>query len=309
MSSFKSYLFLDKLLFSANEEDILKFYDHFRSSNELIKWMQKRPKQKIKIFEIQGDKDYIILVPTRDHNSRYAKECLRIYKGCHIIFLESSDVFFSYSKKCNFGFRYAIKYKPKWIILSNDDMFKIDDISKLKLQLEKIDNKKTDIVYVSPGEQCSVKSYLVSSKILYNLYRRFSSKYSMDILIILKKFNSNLFIMSMGGKDIKSLMLKMFRPLLFRTYTEFTSFGSFLVASSNFIKNKRCKIFDETFIIDSESDEIILRLLGKIRTMNVDYKIGCLIGQTLGTGHKRSLRSLTGLIYLNYLYKKHRLSV
>ena len=161
MNSYEKVLFLERLLFSKEERGILKFYSHFRSSKDLIKWMKKRPRQKFSIYEVSGNKNYIVLIPTKDHTGPYASNCLKIYKGLHIVFLESTGPFFSYARTINFGFKYiATKYKPKWIIISNDDMLKIDEVSKLKDQLDKLDEKKVDVVYISPGDQQSAGCYL-----------------------------------------------------------------------------------------------------------------------------------------------------
>jgi hypothetical protein len=310
MNSYEKVLFLERLLFSKEEKGILKFYSHFRSSKDLIKWMKKRPRQKFSIYEVSGNKNYIVLIPTKDHTGPYASNCLKIYKGLHIVFLESTGPFFSYARTINFGFKYiATKYKPKWIIISNDDMLKIDEVSKLKDQLDKLDEKKVDVVYISPGNQQSAGCYLVSNRTTYKLYQIFFNKCSKKAQKILDKFDSSFHLIGSGSKDIKSQMLKVLRPIFFKTYAKYVSLGSCWVASNEFVKKQNYKILDDTFIIDTEQDELVLRSSNKLRTANIKYKIGNEQGATLGSDCRRSLQGLTGIIYLNYKFKKTKLYI
>jgi len=40
-----------------------------------------------------------------------------------------------------------LEYNPKWIIVSGDDMYKIDDVEVLKKELLKIDHKDYDVIF------------------------------------------------------------------------------------------------------------------------------------------------------------------
>ena len=51
-----------------------------------------------------------------------------------------------------------MEYNPKWIVISNDDMYKIDDVSILKGQLENIDPDKFYIVFPAGTHYHTVKS-------------------------------------------------------------------------------------------------------------------------------------------------------
>jgi len=305
MQASKKYIYLEKLLFSSRENDILRFYSNFKSPKELVHWMEKRPRQKFKIYEVNGDKRYTVIIPTRNYLGSHARRCLKIYKGLHIIFLESHGAFFSYSRTINYGFKYAVKkYDPNWIIVSNDDMLKVDNVLKLKNQLDKLNRQKVDVVYVSPGKQQSVKSYLVSPRITYRLYQILFNKCSKIAQRILDKFGARLFIISCNNDSIKSQMLKLLRPLLFRTYREFTSLGSCWIINSDFVRKQRYKVLDDNFIIDTEEDEFVLRHMDNIRASHINYKIDNYFGASLGSGCARSLKGLTGIIYLNYKFSK-----
>ncbi|MEM3844745.1 MAG: hypothetical protein QXU98_03475 [Candidatus Parvarchaeota archaeon] len=90
---------------SNDPKKIIEFYDHFKTRDELIKWMKERPKGANYIHEVDGNKDIIVVIPTADFNGRYAKAYRdEIFKGLHMIFVESGgkgDYYFNYAHNCN----------------------------------------------------------------------------------------------------------------------------------------------------------------------------------------------------------------
>ncbi|MHB1830404.1 MAG: hypothetical protein ACYCO0_03335, partial [Candidatus Micrarchaeaceae archaeon] len=139
---------LNDLYTSKSINDILRFYDYFHSRNQLIRWMKNRKPGRAKIYEAKGKTDIIIVIPTADYNGKFAQNCRKnIFKGMHIIFIESggiTDKYFNYARNVNKGLKFALKYKPKWIIVSSDDMVKVDDISILENELFNL-NKNTKL--------------------------------------------------------------------------------------------------------------------------------------------------------------------
>ena len=117
---------LNNLFISKNLEDIIKFYSYFKTAEELIVWSKRRPHGRAKIYEVSGDKEIIVVIPTADYNGEYAKNCREnIFNGLQMAFVDSGekgDPYFNYSRNCNIGIEHALKYNPKWIILSNDDV-------------------------------------------------------------------------------------------------------------------------------------------------------------------------------------------
>ncbi|WP_077076265.1 hypothetical protein [Cuniculiplasma divulgatum] len=97
--------------------------------------MRERPKGFSTIHEVEREKDIVVVIPTADFNGKFAIDCREsIFKGLHIIFVESSgrgDFYFSIAHNFNIGIKKAMKYNPKWVVVSNDDMHKIDDLNKL----------------------------------------------------------------------------------------------------------------------------------------------------------------------------------
>jgi hypothetical protein len=145
--------YLNNLFMSNDPKDILRFYDFFDNRDQLIKWMKDRPKGNYRIVEFNRDEnDIIVVIPTIDVNGKFAKTCRDdIFKGLLIIFVESGigNYYFNYAHNCNAGIKKAMEYNPKWIILSNDDMYKIDDVEVLVNELSKLDPEKIDCIFTS----------------------------------------------------------------------------------------------------------------------------------------------------------------
>ena len=147
---------------SDDPNKIIEFYNGFENRDQLIQWMKERPKGVATIHEVDGDKDIIVVIPTADFNGKYAKECRdNIFKGLHIIFVESGEVpdpYFNYAHNCNVGIRKAMEYMPKWVVVSNDDMVKIDDVGLLKSKLHEISADYTSAVFTVPSYYHSYKT-------------------------------------------------------------------------------------------------------------------------------------------------------
>ncbi|MGC8484002.1 MAG: hypothetical protein ACP5OE_10215, partial [Thermodesulfobium sp.] len=134
---------------SNDPNKIIQFYDSFDNRDEVIEWMKERPKGSCEIREVDGDKNIIVVIPTADFDGKYAKNCREeIFKGLHIVFVVSgkNNFYFNYAHNCNVGIKKALEYNPKWIVISNDDMKKIDDCKKLIFELRNVD-KEYSIVF------------------------------------------------------------------------------------------------------------------------------------------------------------------
>lgn len=104
------------LFTSKDTRKIVSFFNSFESREQLIEWMAERPKGVANIYEVEGDKDIIVAIPTTDLNGKHAKECrTNVFKSLHILFVESGEVpdpYFNYVQKCNVGIRKAMEYGP-----------------------------------------------------------------------------------------------------------------------------------------------------------------------------------------------------
>ncbi len=281
--------YFNDLFTSNNPDDIIEFYNSFKSREQLIKWMKERPKGVSYIHEVEGRKDIIVVIPTADFNGKYAKACREeIFKGLHMVFVESGvgNFYFNYAHNCNVGIKKALEYDPKWIIVSNDDMYKIDDVSVLIEELLKIDNKEIDVVFTQPSIYHSRPLRMSELNVFGKIYFKYK-----HMLKLFNKFDIKYHATPTFGK-----FSKLFKKGYL--YLEINDFGIF---SSIFLKTIDGYLFDETFINAAEDTDISLKFSETPkRRAFINYRIGDYIGSTLGRGYVRGLRSIAGNAYLNY---------
>lgn len=288
--------YLNNYFISNNPEKILEFYNDFDTREQLIEWMKQRPKGAHYIREVEGDKDIVVVIPTSDYNGKFAKKCREeLYKGIQIIFVESGefpDPYFNYGHNCNLGITRAIEYNPKWVIISNDDMEMIDTVEVLREQLLKLDEQRYDVVFTEPSRYHSSPEKFAVPNILYYLYyNTVNINYRRVLLKLYKKYGVKYLMAPKAGK---------FSKLLKKGY-EYTEIQSFGIYSSNWIAKTNGKLYDESFINAAEDTDLSIRIrYGQVRTIKINYRIGDLIGSTLGTGTPRELRSVASISYLNY---------
>jgi hypothetical protein len=281
---------------SDNPNRIIEFYNGFENRDQLIQWMRERPKGVANIYEVEGDKEIIIVIPTADFNGKYAIECREnIFKGLHMVFVESGgrgDFYFNSAHNVNIGIKKAMEYNPKWVVFSGDDMVKIDPAKVLKEQLMKLDNTRYDVVFTNPSEYHSSLEKISSPNRLHSFYYGITNRnYGRVLLKMYKKFKIKYLLSPIYGKF----------SLLFKKgyiYIEIQDFG---IYSSRWVSKTGGNLYDEIFINAAEDTDLSLKIsMDNLRTVKIDYKIGDLIGSSLGTGVQRRLRSVAGITYLNY---------
>ena len=216
---------------SENPDKIIEFYDSFKNRDDLIEWMKERPKGVANIYEVDGEKEIIVVIPTADFNDKYAKECREnIFKGLRMIFVESGgreDFYFNFAYNCNIGIRKAIEYNPKWIIVSNDDVISNDEVSKLKYSLLALNSDREMICFTcTQGIYQSRLASVSSRTIRRRMLLTFMGRKEVKRLQLEKKFGIRFVI----GSTLRPYKL-IYRPVVQVMY-----FGSFGIFSSALIK-------------------------------------------------------------------------
>ncbi|MCL5789184.1 MAG: hypothetical protein M1290_01810 [Candidatus Thermoplasmatota archaeon] len=276
----------------------MEFYKGFESREELIEWMRERPKGSSYIYEVEGDKDIIVVIPTADYDGNYSRNCREnIFKGLHIIFVESGvgNYYFNYAHNCNVGIRKAMEYDPKWIVVSNDDVYKIDDIDILKGQLLALPQKDSTIVYLEPpGKYYSYWAFIGKPSTLRRLFYllnrylrlriRIEKEYARILGLKFLVFGTNIPYRFLVKHDLK-----------------FRNVGGFVIFNRKLAEEKQGNIFDETYINGTEDVDFSLQIAGaNIKVNTINYKIGCHIGASLGKStSNRTLRDIITLAYFN----------
>jgi len=291
-------------LFTSNDpKKVMEFYDGFENCGELIQWMKERPRGASYIHEVEGDRDIIVVIPTADFNGKYAVNCREnIFRGLHMIFVESGEIpdpYFNGAHNVNIGVKRAMEYNPKWIVFSNDDMYKIDDVEQLRISLSEIP-ENVDVVYaVSPENRFSDQIYIGRPTFIYGILNFIRGKKRIA-KNIQKKFHLDLEIISdfyIKPRFLKPLVkFLIVRPL--KKNSTFINISSFGIFSSKFIKNSGGLIFDEVYINGNEDVDLSYRISTQsINTIQINYKIGDLIGKTLGLSIDRYLRGISCTVY------------
>ena len=282
---------LNSLFTSKNVEDVIKFYDHFDTPEQLIDWMKNRPSAPMKIYEVEGEKDIVVVIPTADHNGKLAKNCVEnIFKGQQIIFVESNGPFFNYARSCNFGLKYALKYNPKWIVLSNDDITRIGSTKLLKDKLFNVAGDITSVKATNTGHFHDY--YFVKSTFFFKIFNSLKRRH---ISHILSKFEVLYF-----GRTYRH---KFFDRVLYEKITTIPLNSAFLVFSQEFLSSKNGFVFDE-ISINSCEDLLIWLENSTVKLVPIDLHIEDIVGSSLGNSYLRLLRDFNGLISFNYGYKK-----
>lgn len=282
----------------SNPDKIIEFYNGFDNREQLIQWMKERPKGVANVHEVEGDRDIIVVIPTADFNGKYAKGCRdNIFKGLHIVFVESGgrgDFYFNFAHNCNVGIRKAMEYNPKWVVVSNDDMVKMDDVKVLKTQLDDLNNQKYDVVFPTPSDYHTYPLYISKIRLSYKIYQYLKKRQER---ILYDKFNIDF---TQSFYTVKSKLV--FRKIC---STEITITSAFAILSSKYIRNLGNYIFDETYINDHEDLDLSFRFtLNKNKNSKINYNIKALQGSTIGMNICRDLRSVAGRVYFNFKYSR-----
>ena len=288
---------------SNDPNKIIEFYNDFENGDQLIQWMRERPKGIAAIHEVEGDKEIIVVIPTADFNEKYAKECRdNIFKGLHIIFVESGEVpdpYFNYAHNVNVGIKKAMEYNPKWIVVSNDDMYKVDDIKKLRSELNNVPTD-VDVVYaVSPEQRFSVECYLGIPTIFYLFVNLFRGKFGL-LRRIKKSIIPKIEIVSdfYAGSGITRKIVKLFLIRPVKNSHEFLHISSFGIFSGIFIRDNKSLLYDETYTNENEDIDLSYRInSGKAKTCKINYEIGDLVSGSFRKEEDRFLRGIAGKAY------------
>ncbi len=308
--------------FSSNDPNkIIEFYNGFENRDQLIQWMRERPKGVSNIHEVDGDKDIIVVIPTADFNGKYARECREnIFKGLHIVFVESGEVpdpYFNYAHNCNVGIRKAMEYNPKWVILSNDDIDRIDDIGILRLELNKLDSQIVDFVICEPsyGYHSTPVKVMYPNKLgIFLYYHKIFKNLSQSFNGVANRLKINLIFTLIDTS--KADIIEIQRIELFKLYfltkfffhdtkIRFFQLGAFGIISGN-LANKLGKTpYNEDYINGFEDIDLSYRITMRTNKISIiHYNVRPRAGSTLGNNTSRDMRNIIGRAYLNSILQK-----
>lgn len=295
---------------SEEPDKILEFYNGFENRYQLVKWMRERPNGVANIYEIEGNKSIVVVIPTGDINGKYSKICKEnTFKGLHIVFVESGNIpdpYFKYAHNCNIGIKKAMEYHPKWIILSNDDIQSNQLPWDLAQELANLDSTIINAVFTRKGSQTANKVYITKFKSLGIIVSRLLNYEHLSKA--LKGNNEAILINNLQNKFNKGpknryilsgVTSKLYNLFFFKTLYSFYNFESFGIFSSKSIDSKK-GIFDETYINAHEDLDFSIKLSKEPDKIAwIDYNIRGIGAVSLGSGIERKLRTIASDCYFN----------
>jgi len=283
---------IEKRFTSSSLQDIVSIYAE-ATQEDIVRWMKNRKTAEIKIHEIEGDSEVVVVIPTANVKSELAKRVAKLYEGLHIIFVESNGQYFNYARSVNYGVKHSLSLSPKWVVISNDDVTFIEDVKKLKDELSTV-SSNTELVMASRSTYHTYPVVLVKPNEYFIQGMKFIGKTfrlpPAEVYGEVLRYRERL------GVEIVTMIKSMVGPMLKfagEVKGEFLNAGSFIIA-----KTKE-KIMDETFINSHED----LYLSMTSRHEIIDYDVKEMRGASLGFGKIRFARTFVNEIYLNYLLK------
>lgn len=296
----------ERLYTSKNPDEIFAFYEKYNTPEKLLEYSRKRPHNEPKVVEFSGDKSVIVVVPVIDSEGENAKNFRKIFEGFHIVMVVSGrDPLFQYAHNTNIGVEHAMRHSPKWVIVANDDMYKIDEPATLKAELLKTNDKEVDFVYINPEPEQHHCHYvhLVKIRPTLTLLRATQGAFRRKFNATLRKFNVDyVFLYGLFKPHYTPFMKNMKR--LVATEDFFVLSGEFI--SKTFEKGH---IYDEDFINGVE-DAWLSMMLTHARSKYVEFKIGSKIsGSFGGLSESGDARGLLSRILFDYKFKKLGLDV
>ena len=281
----------------GTEEQILKFYEEFQNYRSLIRWLKRVKKKEPKIIVKKSKITKVVaVIPTR-----YAKNIANLkkkYGGISLVIAvnQKSMGHFNYARSLNKAIKEALKMKPLWLIIANDDIKDVGKTSDLIRSLDCIDNRHIDVVFPD-----YITKYPYTHKVILVRYRFYSG---LLLRIIRKKTFVKYLLHKKYGIKIFAQPSSWRERLVFKKICSFTNIGDFSIISSNFIKKNGGKLFDDTFLNGNEDTEVSLKFKAD-RIRYIDYKMDCGYGgNSLGHNQERFLRDIATQCYIYHKYLK-----
>ena len=287
----------------GTEQEILKFYEEFHNYNYLIRWLlgvkRKEPKIIVKKSKITK---VVAVIPTR--SAKNITSLKKKYGDISLVIAVNQKGMghFNYAYAINKAIKEALKMKPLWLIVANDDIKDVGKTSDLVKILDTIDNHSIDVVfpnyttlYPYSHEFVLVRYRFYSSLVLW-LARR---KTTFLTYLLHKKYDIRIFAQPSSWRE----------KLVFKAIANFTNIGDFSILSSEFVRNNGNSLFDDTFLNGDEDIEVSLRFK-KNRIEHINYKVECgKGGSTLGHSNERDLREVADECYIYHRYLKVRYKI
>ncbi len=122
---------LETLYSSPSPQENLAFYFRMESVEEMLSFFRgrARPEVRIAVYERRGSDGLVVVAPTENIDSFLARGVTASYPESTIILVESRGPYFNFSYAMNLGIREALERNPQYVLLTNDDVWPLGQIS------------------------------------------------------------------------------------------------------------------------------------------------------------------------------------
>jgi len=305
------------------------FYDSFNSVSELMEFFYSRKRPSVNtLFTPSDNKSSITaVIPTKSVQDLPFKELPRKLSKINVLWVESSGPFFNFSYAMNIGIRKALEMGSEFIMLTNDDILPMDDISNIDI-IVKRKKEKYDILIpqiynsnllISPVQsiyrQSSITAHYLKGnhkpkgdeidKVMYirmlvqNL-RIYSNPYIMKYIILRENDPVLAGQSSILIRKVKEFALRGVNKLLIKI----NNVQPISIVKSSLLESEN---FDESFVNGGEDVDLSIRLsLRGARVGYLDERFHHYGGNSLGTNIERILKNtIPEILILGYKLKKY----
>ncbi|QKR01111.1 hypothetical protein GWK48_09940 [Metallosphaera tengchongensis] len=284
---------MEELFSSQDPVQVERLYSLGRE--RILDWMKGRPRADLRIVEVEGDQEVVVVIPTADSKGRRSREASRIFHPLHVVLVESSGNFFNYASSVNAGIRRAMDLSPRWVVVSNDDVHKVDGVKTL---VDELSVATRGLVMASPS---SYHSYRVSLVKMSPSFLRGMNVFGKVMRLPPAEVYSYLTLKYGAQLGVKTLvvidsMLGPMKRVAGEVKDSFINAGSFMVLNRRILHER---VLDETFINGYEDVLLSMKMRGDSEF--IKFRIAEERGGSLGFGELRFLKSYVNEVYLNYL--------
>jgi len=293
---------LEELYWSDRLDPVIRFYSHFRNPQELILWMKGRHRGILRVEVREGDGEIAVVIPTPNLQGERAERARRLFRGFLTILVESRGRMFSYAVSVNAGVKEALRWNPRWIVVSNDDVLQVEGLGEVRERTESLNHKREAIIYAREGRYHSYWVHLVkvnrSFPHLMRLYGLISGDKRIWVQGLLRtKYGEKL---RAELESIPHFMLGRLSALSLALAGErkcdFLNFGSFGIFSRGTVREG--ELMDPTFINSHEDVELSLRVRERLIS---NLRVVEEIGGSLGFSELRFARIFANSVYMSWL--------
>ena len=272
--------------------------------DDLPAFLDNLPKSEVDVRPIRSLLNPFIaaVVPTINFNSDRARKVSDFFSPYPVIFVESSGPYFNYARSCNKGIEAALRLKPTWIIVSNDDIVPLQPFLDL---VNTLSNAKGSIYTVTdPSRKGGHGGRAFITKM-----NAFGLVFELFQLLLNRDFVSIQVIVRFGLKknsyctgDLDTFFPKLISHFGKQKSVEYKSFSDFCIFKADILEKFR---FNENFWNNYEDRELSYRLFKAGYELSIlPFKLGSVGDVSFSGSVRRRLQNQINKIYFSSIMDK-----